>query len=60
MSYYKKLGECNFCKNLTCELSMVKDEVLGQLCVLCSKNLEGQLSHTGEQKEQMALEIATY
>jgi hypothetical protein len=60
MSYYSKIKQCDYCKDLDCEIVMVKSRGLGTICPQCDKNLQGQLKHAGVEKEQMAIEIETY
>ena len=57
--YYSKLKVCDYCKDLDCEIAMIKTE-LGILCPLCSKNVDGMYKNAVAEKEQMAIEIETY
>jgi hypothetical protein len=59
-NYYSKLTQCDYCKDLDCEIVMVKNEVLGFICPQCQIVLAGQEKHITAEKEQMAIEIETY
>ena len=52
MSYYSKLKVCDYCKDLDCEIIMVKHSALGLICPLCQKNVEGQQRKLIELQQQ--------
>ena len=65
--YYSKLKVCDYCKDLDCEIAMIKTE-LGTICPLCSKTVDAMLNNavqespvlTPTESKQMAIEIETY
>lgn len=59
-NYYSKIRQCDFCKNLGLEISLVKDSVLGTICVLCAKSVDKHLNNVIVDKAMMAKEIETY
>lgn len=59
MSYYSKIKQCDYCKDLDCEIVMVNTK-LGCLCPYCSRMVEGREKDTTAEKAQMAIEIETY
>ena len=58
-NYYSKLRQCDYCKDLDCEIVM-KETRLGILCPMCDRNIYGREEKTVERKEAMAIEIETY
>jgi hypothetical protein len=58
-NYYAKIRQCDYCKDLDCEIVMVNTR-LGLLCPNCEINIYGRDEKTTEAKEKMAIEIETY
>ena len=59
-NYYKSLRQCDYCKDLDCEIVMVKNDALGIICPYCAKMVDGQEKNASAEKEKMAIEIETY